>query len=82
MITISRGARILADMGKKHEVRVDGNFHFMDKDPFGSGVPFSAWKWAEQRCKELVGMTPDVLKREKSRHDRDWEKIKKLRGRE
>ena len=48
-------------------------------DPFCPGLDFSAWTWAEGRCKELVSMTPEELEIEKARHDREWEKMLELR---
>ncbi len=49
------------------------------EDPFCAGVFFSAWAWAETRCKELAGMTNEELEEEMKRHDREYEEISSLR---
>ena len=49
------------------------------EDPYCSGVYFSAWTWAEERCKELTDMSAEELEEEQLKHDREYEEISALR---
>ena len=49
------------------------------EDPFCAGGAFSAWKSAEERCKELANMTAQEIEGEKIRHDREYKEIQALR---